>query len=202
MVAQGAVSHCGPGGAFYRVTVASWGGVERRRWLPMVGNNFIDFQYWNEGRGVDGATDWIGEKEATWATLRFSFLNSMEGGRRQCKGRRLTGTGGGDTERPRREKGPRVGRWWAENRMWAGPVREFPQKNLVGLPRLLGWIEELNRAGSRIIFEYIFKAFGFKFKDLNIFKSQTKLNLNKLFGDFSNLKLLKISLNIQIQTKA
>jgi hypothetical protein len=32
--------------------------------------------------------------------------------------------------------------------------------------------------------------------------SQTKINLNKLFEDFSNLKLWKIDSNIQIQTKA
>jgi hypothetical protein len=46
-----------------------------------------------------------------------------------------------------------------------------------------------------------------KFKDSNIFKpnlnlDQTKINLNKLFKDFSNLELLKISLNMQIETKA
>jgi hypothetical protein len=51
------------------------------------------------------------------------------------------------------------------------------------------------------------QGFGFKTKDSNTFKSkfelrQTKINLNKLFEDFSNLKLFKISLNIQIQTKA
>jgi RNA recognition motif-containing protein len=48
---------------------------------------------------------------------------------------------------------------------------------------------------------------GSKSKDSNIFKldlnwSQTKINLNKIFKDFSNLELLKIDLNIQIQTKA
>jgi hypothetical protein len=32
--------------------------------------------------------------------------------------------------------------------------------------------------------------------------AQTKINLNKLFEDFSNMKLLKNRLNIQIQTKA
>jgi hypothetical protein len=45
-----------------------------------------------------------------------------------------------------------------------------------------------------------------KFKDSNTFKpnlnwSQIRINLNKPFGGFSNLELLKISLNIQIQTK-
>jgi hypothetical protein len=47
----------------------------------------------------------------------------------------------------------------------------------------------------------------FKSKDLDISKmilnrSQTKINLNKLFEYFSNLELLKITLNIQIQIKA
>jgi hypothetical protein len=51
------------------------------------------------------------------------------------------------------------------------------------------------------------QGIGFKTKDSNTFNQnlnwgQTKINLNKLFEDFSNLKLLKISLNIQIQTKA
>jgi hypothetical protein len=37
---------------------------------------------------------------------------------------------------------------------------------------------------------------------LNLNWSQTKINLNKLFEGFTNLELFKISLNIQIQTKA
>jgi hypothetical protein len=37
---------------------------------------------------------------------------------------------------------------------------------------------------------------------LNLNWSQTKVNLNELFQGFSNLELFKISLNIQIQTKA
>jgi hypothetical protein len=46
-----------------------------------------------------------------------------------------------------------------------------------------------------------------KFKDLNTFKpnlkwGQTRIDLNKLFEYFSNLEIFKISLNIQIQTKA
>jgi hypothetical protein len=51
------------------------------------------------------------------------------------------------------------------------------------------------------------QGLGFKTKDSNTFKSKFELrpnyiNLNKIFEDFSNLKLLKISLNIQIQTNA
>jgi hypothetical protein len=43
--------------------------------------------------------------------------------------------------------------------------------------------------------------------DPNIFKLnlntiQTRINLNKFFENFTNLELFKISLNIQIQTKA
>jgi hypothetical protein len=50
-------------------------------------------------------------------------------------------------------------------------VREFPRKNLVGLPTLLGQIEELNRAGSRIIFEYIYsRLLVSNSKDSNIFE--------------------------------
>jgi hypothetical protein len=46
-----------------------------------------------------------------------------------------------------------------------------------------------------------------KIKDSNTFKQnlswgKTKINLNKHLEDFLNLKLFKISLNIQIQTKA
>jgi hypothetical protein len=53
----------------------------------------------------------------------------------------------------------------------------------------------------------LIQGFGFKTKDSNTFKpnlnwNQTSINLNKLFEGFSNLELLKISLNIQIQTKA
>jgi hypothetical protein len=42
-----------------------------------------------------------------------------------------------------------------------------------------------------------FKDFQTKFE-----LGQTRINLNKLFKDISNLELFKISLNIQIQTKA
>jgi hypothetical protein len=51
------------------------------------------------------------------------------------------------------------------------------------------------------------QGFGFKIQRFNTLKpnlnwSQTKIILNKSFEYFSNLELLKISLNIQIQTKA
>jgi hypothetical protein len=54
---------------------------------------------------------------------------------------------------------------------------------------------------------YQTKIWVLKFEDSNTSKpnlnwSQTKVNLNKLFEYFSNLELFKISLNIQIQTKA
>jgi hypothetical protein len=137
---------------------------------PVVENYFNGFQHWSEGMGVDGVTDWRGEMEVTWAALWFSFSNLTEGGTRRCAGRRRTGRGGGGAERPRRKKGPRVGQWWTERSDRLGLAREFPRKYQVGLPRLLGRIEELNRKASIIIFEYIFKAFAFKFKDSNIFK--------------------------------
>jgi hypothetical protein len=38
--------------------------------------------------------------------------------------------------------------------------------------------------------------------ELNLNWGQTKINLNKLFGGFSSLELLKISFNVQIQTMA
>jgi hypothetical protein len=46
-----------------------------------------------------------------------------------------------------------------------------------------------------------------KFKDSNSFKpnmnwGQTRIDLNELFEDFTNLELLKFDSNIQIQTKA
>jgi hypothetical protein len=69
-----------------------------------------------------------------------------------------------------------------------------------------GFWAELHMGCRNKVFEFI-QDLGFETKDLNTFKlnlnlAQTKINLNKLFNDFSNLKLLKISLNIQIQTKA
>jgi hypothetical protein len=45
------------------------------------------------------------------------------------------------------------------------------------------------------------QSFSNNFKQ-NMSWSQTKINLNKLFEDFSNMKLWKIDSNIQIQTKA
>jgi preprotein translocase subunit SecB len=56
-------------------------------------------------------------------------------------------------------------------------------------------------------FRIYFKDLGFKSKDSNICNRNLKwgqvgINLNKLFKDFSNLEVFKISLNIQIQTKA
>jgi hypothetical protein len=74
---------------------------------------------------------------------------------------------------------------------WSGPV---------GLKRVDGPYLRIN------IMDFS-QGFGFKTKDSNTFKSKFQqrpnyINLNKLFEDFSNLKLLKISLNIQIQTNA
>jgi hypothetical protein len=56
-------------------------------------------------------------------------------------------------------------------------------------------------------FQFLNKDLSSKVKDLNIFNLdsnwiETRINLNKLFEGFSNLELFKISLNIQIQTKA
>jgi hypothetical protein len=65
----------------------------------------------------------------------------------------------------------RLGPEWPER---LGLAREFPRGNQVRLPRLLGQIEELNRKAGIIIFEYTFKAFGFKFKGSKYF--QTNLN--------------------------
>jgi hypothetical protein len=66
----------------------------------------------------------------------------------------------------------RLGPEWPER---LGLAREFPRKNQVGLPRLLGQIEELNRKAIIIIFEYMFNAFGFKFNGTKYF--QTKFEL-------------------------
>jgi hypothetical protein len=70
----------------------------------------------------------------------------------------------------------------------------------------LNWVE-LNRNARRNSFSNSNKVLDLKLKYANTFKpnlnwGQTKINLNTLFEVFSNLKLLKISLNIQIQTKA
>jgi hypothetical protein len=53
-----------------------------------------------------------------------------------------------------------------------GLAREFSQGNQVGLPRLLGQIEELNRKASIIIFEYIFKVFWIQIQRIQIFSNQ------------------------------
>jgi hypothetical protein len=60
---------------------------------------------------------------------------------------------------------------------------------------------------QKLFFQFSNKDLSLKIKDSNAFKpnlnwSKLGINLNKLFGGFSNLKLLKISLNIQIQTNA
>jgi hypothetical protein len=67
---------------------------------------------------------------------------------------------------------PRVGRLGPEWLERLGLAREFPQKNQVWLPWLLGQINELNRKASIIIFEYMFKAFGFKFKGSKYFQTK------------------------------
>jgi hypothetical protein len=58
-----------------------------------------------------------------------------------------------------------------------------------------------------MIFRFYSRLLDSKSKDPNIFKLnlnwiQTQINLNKLFENFTNLELFKISLNIQIQSKA
>jgi hypothetical protein len=70
---------------------------------------------------------------------------------------------------------------------------------------LEGFWSELHMGYRNKVFKFI-QDLGLKTKDSNTFKlnlywGQTKINLNKLFKDFSNLELFKISLNIQIQTK-
>jgi hypothetical protein len=71
------------------------------------------------------------------------------------------------------------------------------------------WAELKNSIGwqAELILNIFSRLLVSNSKDSNIFKpnlngSQTKLNLNKLFKDFSNLDFLKICLNIQIQTEA
>jgi hypothetical protein len=66
--------------------------------------------------------------------------------------------------------------------------------------------EERNWA-AKLIFEFLFKDFDSKQRVLNIFKpnlnwTQKRINSKHIFEYFSNLKLLKIDLNMQIQTKA
>jgi hypothetical protein len=58
---------------------------------------------------------------------------------------------------------------------WAGERIPTEKSSWAAKPRLLGQIEELNRKASIIIFEYMFKAFGFKFKGSKYF--QTKFEL-------------------------
>jgi hypothetical protein len=89
--------------------------------------------------------------------------------------------------------------WWAKMPLRTGPAPKNSKENWVGMlrpsGRIPGWVAKI-----------LFKNLGFKSNDLNKFKlnlnwCQTKINLTKLFEVFSNLKLFKISLNIQIQNK-
>jgi hypothetical protein len=117
----------------------------------------------------------MGGNEGGRTPVQFGSIRVQEGGTRRRMARRC---------RPKRQRrlgcpkvgeDPRVGRLGLEWPERFGLAREFPWKNQVGLPRLLGQIEELNRKASIIILEYMFKAFGFKFKGSKYF--QTKFEL-------------------------
>jgi hypothetical protein len=86
---------------------------------------------------------------------------------------------------------------------WAGFVEN--KREWGGL--LEGFWAKLTMGCINKVFRFWFKDLDLKPRISNAFKSnlnwgQTKINLNKLFKDFSNLEFLKISLNIQIQTEA
>jgi hypothetical protein len=81
------------------------------------------------------------------------------------------------------------------------------RENGCGPQEGMGWKQGIKQMGCINGFWIYYKDLGFKSNDSNIFNQnlkwgQTKINLNKPFIDFSNLELYKISLNIQIQTKA
>jgi hypothetical protein len=109
-------------------------------------------------------------------------------------------SGGGGFAFGRRRKTTRVGRSWAECTRPKGQRGRFRwevEKN--------GGAHEGMGRNQRIKKNWLFKWFqiylGFRIQ--NIFKLKfeldyTKINLNKFFGDFSNLELLKIDLNNQI----
>jgi hypothetical protein len=73
--------------------------------------------------------------------------------------------------------------------------------------RLLQGFEPKSRRLLRKSFRIFSMFLGLKSKDSNTFKpnlnwNKIKINSNQNFGYFSNLELLKIDLNIQIQAKA
>jgi hypothetical protein len=104
----------------------------------------------------------------------------------------------GGTSGPQRPNWPCVR--WAD----FGKENQKKERKIGGLIKTH---ELKSKVGCRKFLSNFLKAFGFKSKNSNDFKlnlnlNQTKINLNNFFEDFSNLELLKISLNIQIQTKA
>jgi hypothetical protein len=114
--------------------------------------------------------------------IRFGSIRVREGDTQRCMARRHGLKRRWRLGRPKVGEDPRVSRLGPEWSERPGLAREFPQKNQVGLPRLLGQIEELNRKASISIFEYMFKAFGFKFKGSKYF--QTKFELMPTWNKF------------------
>jgi hypothetical protein len=114
------------------------------------------------------------------------------------------------------EDGPRVGRRGAERngpKDRLGKLDAWWKSGKIGAGRL-GWNEEMDHnwglrkwAAEKKSIQIFIKDLDLKPKiqivlNQNLNWGQTKINLNTLYKDFSNLKLFKISLNIQIQTKA
>jgi hypothetical protein len=89
-----------------------------------------------------------------------------------------------------------MGQFWKRN--------QEKEREIGGLVKTHG---PKSKMGCRKFLSNFLKAFGFKIQRFKYFQTEfelgeTWINLNKLFEDFSNLELSKISLNIQIQTKA
>jgi hypothetical protein len=97
-----------------------------------------------------------------------------------------------------------VGWYWAAGPESLGPVMVEMKEKQSGLSKDLGRIVNRLQKNAFPIYSRFLDSkqkFSNNFK-LNLNWSQIRIDLIKLFEYFSNLKLFKISLNIQIETNA
>jgi hypothetical protein len=139
------------------------------------------------GKGKAGRHHLDGGFEGDMAALRFGFIQAWASWQRWWIERRCGWPRSGGLSEARREMTLGDGPCQAERSLGLGPT---PERK--GLQK---WLSNLLR------------FLDSKIKDSNTIKwnlnwGQTRINLNNFFEVFSNLNLLKISLNIQIQTKA
>jgi hypothetical protein len=177
-----------------------WRGAEAvSRWCgfysPSVFEGFkrrgrgFDEVWLDEGRGRDDA--WLGFSRCTGGAWRTTAATGR------------TVAVALATEGGRRASVDHVPEWpGGPNATWAGAERKQRKtKKWDGLQGWLGWNQRW--ACRKFLFKFWIKDLSSNKIVWNIFKLnlngvQTRINSNKLFEDFSNLKLLEIDLNNQI----